>query len=260
MTGDDIPEASAPPLFLRSSPISKDVIVHSVYYDDRLRDGHETIFVFLVDVNRTIFDSEWIVGCGVGNTIAKNFSIRLTAESFLMHTWLEPKKGPKPFLFEEFIVECYDIKKVENGSRAFVMYKTSNHSRVFVADSVQPLMIPSPRVQPSGRHNFTVVTCTKVHDKGVTWLPEFVQYQKTIGVDHVHVNILDTFIKDGGLKTHLNNPFVAQAVLEGYVSFTVWTEWYDMQRLQTNIPAFRNLEKIRLHLPFPWYIRLCISS
>ncbi len=63
-----------------------------------------------------------------------------------------------------------------------------------------------------------------------------------LGVDHVHINIIDTFIKDGGLKAHLTNPAVLQAVLEGYLSFTLWTEWYDKPEISLHSEALRKLE------------------
>ncbi len=209
---------------LTSLPISKDVVVHSAYFDDRPRNGHSNITIFFADVNKTYFDSQWILGCGVGNVIAKEFLVRYVAEDYLMHDML----GPKPFLYEQLAIECYDLQ-VKNGSRAFLIYKTSNHtSEKIVTESEKPLMIPAPRVQPTGKYNFTVVTCTKAHDKRVTWLSEFVRYQKTIGVDHVHISILDTFIKDGAMQDFLiNEPSLREASREGYLSFSVWKEWYN---------------------------------
>lgn len=222
---------------IHSSPISKDLIVHSVYFDNRARNGHDNTSVFLIVANRTIFDSNWIVGCGVGNVKALEFIAHFTGEGIAMHRYL----GERAFPYEEFFVECYDLPVV-NGSQGFVMYKTAKNSPVYVTESEHPLFIPAPRVQPSGEYNFTVVTCTKVHDKGATWLPEFIQYQRTIGVDHVHVNFLDTFIRDGGLKAHLAHPYLAQAIIEGFVSFTVWTEWYNVHEIYLHSEILRKLD------------------
>ena len=223
--------------FLLSGPMSKDVIVHSVYFDDRARNGHNNVSMFLVGANRSIFDNKWIVGCGIGSKNALEFNIRFTFVDF--HT----RQSVAEFPYEEFIVECYDLPVV-NGSQAFIMYKTANNSPVLFVASKNPLFIPAPRIAPPGGHNFTVVTCAKTHDKGVTWLPEFVRYQKTIGVDHVHVNILDTYIKDGGLKAHLTDPHLAQAVVEGFVSFTVWTDWYKPREVYLHSESLRKLDCI----------------
>ena len=83
------------------------------------------------------------------------------------------------------------------------------------------MFVPAPRVKPTGEHNFTVVTCVKVHDKGATWIPEFICYQRTIGVDHVHITVLDTFVKNREFKAHLADPYLARATLEGFVSYTM---------------------------------------
>ena len=42
----------------------------------------------------------------------------------------------------------------------------------------------------------------------------------------MHINILDTFIKDGGMKRLVSNPFVKEALEHGYLSYDMWTEWY----------------------------------
>ena len=210
------------PEFIHSAPFSKDLIVHSAHFDDRARDGYNNVTMFLIGVKKTIFDSKWIIGCGAGNKEASQFKARFTAEDILMHKW----SGPKPYPYEEIIVECYDLPVVK-GSSGFVMYKTGHDSPIYSVESEHPIYFPAPRVKPTGEHNFTVLTCSKVHDKGVTWLPEFVRYQRTLGVDHVHINILDTFIKDGGLQAQLADPYMAQAVKEGFLSFSVWIEWYD---------------------------------
>ena len=216
------------------------MIVRSVYFDDRARNGHNNVSMFLVAANTTIYDNKWIIGCGVGDKDAVEFKVRFTIEDYLMHSMLRSKH---PFPYEEFIVECYDLPVV-NGSQAYVMYKTAHNSPVYVVESEKPLFIPAPRITPSGEHNISVITCTKVHDKGITWLPEFVRYQKTIGVDHVHVNILDTFIKDGGLKAHLMDSNLAQAVKEGYVSFSVWTDWYNQKEIYLWSEILRKLDCI----------------
>ena len=225
-------------VFIHSALFSKDLIVHSVHFDDRARNGHDNVTVFLVGANKTIFDSKWIIGCAVGKAVASKFTARFTAEGILLHNWL----GPRPFPYEEIVVECYDLPVME-GSPAYIMYKTAADSPVYSVESEYPVFVPAPRVKPTGDHNFTVVTCVKVHDKGATWLPEFVRYQRTIGVDHVHITMLDTFIRDGGLKAHLADPSLAQAILEGFISYDIWIEWYEGSQKEINLHS-ENLRKL----------------
>ena len=206
-----------------SQPTSDDVIVRSVYFDDRPRSGHNKIGVFLVAMKESIFDSKLLTGCGIGNEVSSNFRIHSLEENRLMREWLYVHDGRPHFLYEEYIVECYDIPMV-NGSIAFIFFKIASSSPVYAARSEFPLIFPTPRVQLTGKYNFSVVTCTEAHNKKVTWLQEFIRYQKTIGIDRVHINILDTFIKDSGLKALLEDPQVAEGVAKGYVTMTVWKD------------------------------------
>ena len=202
-----------------STPLSKDVIIYSAYFDERARNGHSNVNVFLISVNRTIFDHKWITQCGVGSATSNNFEIRFVEETHLMHEWL----GNHKFPFKQVALDCYDLPKV-NGSRSFVVYQSSknNTSMEFVSESLTPLMIPAPRIQPSGEHNLSVLTCTKAHNRGVSWLPEFIRYQRTLGVDHVHLAMIDTFIQDGGFRDYLlSDEFTRTSIQEGYLSITV---------------------------------------
>ena len=174
----------------------------------------------------------------IGSKVASNFTARFTFVDINMHSYL----GPRPFLYEEVVVECYDLPVME-GSPGYVMYKTGNDSPVYSVESEYPVFVPAPRVKPTGDHNFTVVTCVKVHDKGATWLPEFIRYQRTIGVDHVHITMLDTFIKDGGFKAHLTDPYLAQATLEGFVSYNMWIDWYGGSKKEIHLHS-ENLRKL----------------
>ena len=217
--------------YLDGAPLSKDLVVHTAYYDNRARNGYSnsTMIIVFVVVNRALFDSKLVVGCGVGNVQAEKFLVRFVAEDIKLYE-LHLKNGPGPFKYIEIAVECYDLP-ANNGDRVTVTYKTTINSIIeLVVESEYPLVVPSPRIKPKGKHNFTVLTCTKVHDKGVNYLEEFIRYQKTIGVDHVHISILDTFIKDGGFQDHLlKEPFFRQVAEDGYVTFSVWKEWYDEQ-------------------------------
>jgi len=89
-------------------------------------------------------------------------------------------------------------------------------------EALHPLVMPAPRVQPTGEYNFTVVTCTKAHNRKVPLIQQFIRYQKTVGVDHVHISILDTFIRDGGFRDlMLTDSFIREAIQDGFLSVNV---------------------------------------
>ena len=206
--------------------ISNDALVRAVYYDDRPRSGHKKIAVFLVALKAVVFTSKLVTGCGIGSEVSTKFRLRELEENRLMRNWIYVQLKKPHYAYEEFIIECYGIQNMVNGSRAFILFRNATDSPIYSAVSEYPLMFPSPRIPPTGPggYDFSVVTCTEAHNKRGAWLRQFVRYQNTIGVDHVHINILDTFIKDGGLKALLEDPQVAKGVAEGYVTMTVWKD------------------------------------
>ena len=204
--------------------LSKDLIVHSSYFDSRPRNGHNNVTVLFVNVNRTILDNKWILGCGGDNVRASSYEVYSIFENVLMHNWL----GPKPVIYENEMILCYDLP-VKNQSKVFAVYKTSANSSVEVITfSRQPLFVPAPRVMPSGGDDITVVVCSKAHNKKAPWFREFIQYQKTLGVDHIDFSVLDMFIKDDGYDQMVtNDPVVRKALREGFINFRVWPETYE---------------------------------
>lgn len=214
---------------LDPQPFSKDVIVHAVYYDGRVRCGHQNASVFLVAVKKKILKHNLIVGCVVGKHATAQFDAHLIGESYLMHMFFSH------FTHEEILVNCFDLP-VQNGSRALIVYRKSNDSmNITLAESESPLMIPSPRQPPSRTNNykFTILTCTKVFGSP-PWLTEWLHYQKALGIDHVHLAAEDSFVRTGGLQ----NQYVKQLISEGYLSVAVWQNhlngneiWYHSQGL-----------------------------
>ena len=101
------------------------------------------------------------------------------------------------------MLDCFDLS-VKNGSRAFVIYK--RQMELIMVESEQPLIFPAPHKPPlqGGKYEFTVLTCGKLFGKGAPWMKEWLRYQKTLGVDHVHWNVKDSIIKSKALE----NPYI----------------------------------------------------
>ena len=93
---------------------SKDIIFRSAYFDSRPRHGHTNASVFLLEVKKTVLGS--IVGCKVGENVAKHFKVRPCDNNRFHHR-------SRPHLtHDQVMMDCFDLP-AENGSRAFVMYK-----------------------------------------------------------------------------------------------------------------------------------------
>ena len=218
------------PSLLKGYPLSKDVVIHSVHYDNRSRNGHTTIILFLLDVKLDIFKNNWIMKCGSEQHETNNFKVHEDREDILMHYFF----GPKPYPYVEVVLECYDLV-FKDGDHGFVWYKIDENDSedLLVTSSEEQIVLPAPRIKPlSGQHNISVLTCTKIDNKGVTYVSEFLRYQETIGIDHVHIMVLDTFIKDGGFqKLITTDSYVKNAIRRNYVSIGIWREWYETREL-----------------------------
>ena len=216
---------------LSISTLSKDLIVHCAYFDHRPRDGHDNVTVLFINVNTTIVNNSWILGCGADNHMASSFKVYSIFENQLMHIWLDQRFGPHPVVFENYLIFCYDLP-AKNGSDAFAVYQTSQNVDIkLVAYSRQPLFHPAPRIKPTGEHNFTVVVCSKIHNRNVPWFRDFIMYQRTLGVDHIDFSVLDNFIADDGYDDMvLKDPYVRKALTKGYINFRVWPESYQRKR------------------------------
>ena len=55
---------------------SQNIIVRAAYYDPRQRNGHINATVFLIEVIKHLRNKKAIIGCGVGNKVTTNPSIR----------------------------------------------------------------------------------------------------------------------------------------------------------------------------------------
>ena len=216
-------------------PVSKELVLFDAYFDSRARNGHRNVTMIFIAASRGVLEKKSITGCGVGIFTAKHFNVRYTMEAELVHA------RKIYYKYEQLMLECFDVP-VSPGDLAFVKYNTSQHTTV-VIHTARPVVIPEPRVTPKGPNNISVVVCTKAYSRGVTWLPEFLRYQKTLGVDHVHLAILDEFIKDNGFLDILSKDrFFVEHQRNNYITVKVWNEWHEKKEWYDHGTMFMYLD------------------
>ena len=202
---------------------SKSVIIRAVYYDDRPRDGHQNAAVFLVMVWKNITDNNWVTGCQVGEYSAMEYGVNVIGETPKWRVY----KSYNKIDHEEVLVDCFDIQDAHNGMDGYLFYKASKDGEVEMAVSERPLVIPIPHIPPkspeSSKYNFTVMTCTKIFDRP-PWLQEWLEYQRTIGVDHVHMNMDDSFIRHCSRE---DLKYLGELINDGFLSADLWVLWLE---------------------------------
>ena len=190
--------------------------IRSVYLDTRPRStDHKNASVFLIEVRKDVVRQNLIVGCRVGEHATTEFKLHTTAITNYVHHMFPKLTHDLAF------VDCFDLP-AENGSKAFLIYKTSRNSVAVSTESERPFFIPAPHIPPRRNQSFTVTSCLAVlfgpHPK---FLREWLHYQRTIGINHVYIIAEDSFEKAGGFK----DPYLKEAIDEGFVSAVVWTKW-----------------------------------
>lgn len=204
------------PYTIVGPPVYKDVIVRSVYFDRRPRHHHRNVSVFMLEVRKTILKQKSIIGCAVGEHFTSTFNVRVPHCMSWLHEIFSY------LTHEPVMLDCFDLPGV-NGSEATVVYEYNNQTLAVRAE--RPFMIPAPHHPPPNpqKYNFSVVTCIAVLYGRPRFLIDWLHYQKTIGIDHVHMIAESSFEAAGGLE----HPYLKQAIKQGYVSVEVWHQWHN---------------------------------
>ena len=210
--------------------LSKELMVRRVYFDPRKRNGYANTTVFLMEAKGTSINFKRFHGCRVGHSFSDRFRFRTPVN----YKWVQTHKHTTSTLA---LIDCYNVPRVENGDLASLYYNTSTGVVVEVL-SQKPLFVPEPRAALNPP-TVTAVVCVGMIRTGEHppshhgMLYHWLRYQKTIGVDHVHMIIEDSFVRYGGLRHEV----ILQAAMEGYLSIDYWPNWlnytevYNSQKL-----------------------------
>ena len=208
------------------SLVTKNVIVRSAYFDDRSRSGHTNASVFMVEALRDVVDQGLIVGCQVGEFFGEFIQVRPVA---LMDEFVHWKHA---YVNHDLLmVDCFNIPaSAKNGSRAFLFVKhksATGASQVRVVESERPFLVPAPRIARGDDIKLLVCVATAryvlynrrltLYDQIYHWL----NYQRAIGVDHVHFTAHPSFVSAGSLQ----NDVIRKAIADNFVSFEFWEPW-----------------------------------
>ena len=222
------------PLYKVNNPSSPDVIVRSVYLDSRPRHGHKNASVFMVEMRKTILYDKLIVGCQIGRL----YTTQLLVHTLNVNGWVGKYIDEKPSYSHTLaMVDCFDLP-AENGSRAALLYKTSENGIVIPAESERPVMISVPlqqRTNDSGKSQYKVAACIGVVYGIPHYLKDWLKYQRTIGIGHVHMIAEDSF-------ADLQQSFIKEAQEDGFLSINVWK-----QRLRSNVDIPYHSQMLAYH-------------
>ena len=121
------------------------------------------------------------------------------------------------FTHTQAVLYCYDLP-VRHLDRAWVGYSKTirGESVSFIARAEQPLAL-----NRAGRDRGSVVVCAAMLPHYTPFLEDWIRYQKTIGVDHVHLTLESVFLNRG----RFDEQFLQKSAEEGYISVGFWHRW-----------------------------------
>ena len=219
------------------SLVSKHIIVRSVYFDDRPRDGHQNASVFMVEALRGYVREGLILGCQIG----KYFGIYTKVRRLKQMNWV---LTIFPYINHDlYMVDCFDLP-VRNGSRALLVFKNG----LKYVESQRPLFFPASRISHGSDIKVLVCVATlryTTYSHRLTlygMLYHWLKYQRVIGVDHVHFIAHPSFLEVGSLQ----NDVIRKAILDQFLSIEFWEPWlnetdnyYDSQKLAYQDCSYR---------------------
>ena len=187
----------------------------AAFFDRRSRGGHSNTTVVLAHMSKALPKRCSVKACKIGDHFVKSLEVK----SLQINRWLH-KRFPE-YTHDDVLIFCYDVpiptvNELNNSVVSVVYVNSKNRSEHLAVESEHTLFIPNE----SDSQSSTVMTCTTVFDTP----PHFgawIRYQKTLGVDMVHINAHESFLS----SSSFNDSFLLESMQNGFIQLTVWKEY-----------------------------------
>ena len=182
------------------------ILPRAAYFDKRHRGRHKNATVILVHLTRTAK----LVACKVNDYLTKAVEVKQLS----LNSWLHQKF--KDCTHDNVLVVCHDTPDL-NNSKVSIVYKDPENESLFISvESEHNLLVPKERKSPT----LTAMVCTTVFDTP-SHFGAWIRYQKTLGVDMVHINAHESFLS----SKSFNDTFFLESLKNGFIQLQVWKEY-----------------------------------
>lgn len=208
----------------------KDIIVRSAYLNTRRGAQHseyQNSTIILLEVKKSILDEKALEKCGVGGHVSAKFEVTtedvsffsVSNNAFVCFSQVVPIGEERGGMYThvQALLYCYDVT-VTHLEVAWVAYKKTlfGEEYTFRANAERPILLNKKADVEGG-----IVVCAAMLPHYTPFVEDWVRYQKTIGVDHVHLALESRFLNHGGFEPK----FLQAAVEESYLSVEFWHRW-----------------------------------
>ena len=200
------------------------LVPRTAYFDRRLVDGKSRNRILVIsEVHDLALYA--ISACELNGRHISN-SIHLIYEtSFTKWVRRTFRKMSSYYSHRIAVIECeYLPELITNGSIVKILYKkSSNHMFYNRVETEMPLLVTNLGVNPSRPTQGlgSVVACSTVYGHPeAEGLDNWLRYQRTLGVDLVHLDVDVTFYE--GVNLSKVYPFLGESMRKGFVQIDYW--------------------------------------
>ena len=187
------------------------ILPRAAFFDNRNRGTHNNTIVLLGHMKNTELV---VIACRIGDYLIMSPQIK----SLKINNWLH--KAHPEYTHHDVLIYCYDVPTsiASNNSVVSVVYiNPENRSEHIAVESEHSLFIPN---KSNSQSSTTIMACTTIFDTP----PHFgawIRYQKTLGMDMVHVNAHESFLS----SSSFNDSDFLESLQSGFVRLSVWKEY-----------------------------------
>lgn len=197
--------------------ISLVIVPRRAFYDNRTLSGKpRDLVVILAEMTDSDTVEKSVCSCELNGYYSDD--VKVIRENT---AWVRKKK-PGHTHCNTFI-HCVGFPKqaIRRGSIVRLIYRSEEdncYSRVATEKPLTLMHSESPSSIAKQRHSTVVCTVLFNHP---TYFNEWLQYQKTIGVDRVHMNVEASFAREATQRY----PFLKEALATGFAHMEVWNNY-----------------------------------
>ena len=197
------------------------ILPRAAFFDSRNRGSHSNTIVVLAHMNKSMLTkpvcNNMVIACKVGDYVITSLEVK----SLRINGWIH--KAHPECTHDDTLILCYDIPtsaigELNNSVVSVVYINPENRSEHIAVESEHSLFIPKNK--RTSQSSTTVMACTTVFGTP----PHFgawIRYQKTLGVDLVHVNAHESFLS----SSSSNDSDFLEYLQNGFVILSVWKEY-----------------------------------
>lgn len=165
----------------------KAVVPLRAFLEQRPLNNHNNATIILVQVRKVILSGNRITGCGVGNETATEFEV------LLLNSYKNFVHRFYPSLTcDEAIIICYDLKFHQSTDQPFITYRNAYDYPIQVKTKSDLVVTIGVGMERNSSMNPRVLLCANELRGTKSFSGEWIQYQKNLGVDFIHLYTTQT--------------------------------------------------------------------